>query len=319
MTLKRVQSYHNYEQPVVGNMKTRIIISQQDSQSENTEPTGRPWREFISDISSLWFYFLCILSSVTTFAVWPLCQIVRRLLSITRTHYCSVSLFIFTCTVCSFCTQTQTLCIPSLLPLFPSHSLIHMQLSFCTILLCLTNTHCICPPTAAESTLLYQILSCFISHPSVTCRTFSASLFCSHSPFILCGPALAWSSGSVCTLACCDLDLSLCRIVEKTKFVRNENRSSELSVSEEMTRPAYCAFFSSADFFSQRHSLCLNPILHPINVQCVLMFDVYFCAVYHYHSLFEMNPLSPGMWLREGGYSLWTRIQFFSSITSIYT
>lgn len=195
-----------------------------------------------------------------------LCQKRHRLLSTIGNYYtlacCSVSLFRFRWNAFSFfclcCSKTHFLTIS---PLFPSHSHTYAGLILYPFALPYKHTlhlssHCSWIHALLSNPLSLPQSLRLIFYPFVTCWSFSASLFRLYSPFIPCGCVLACSSGFVHMLACCDLDSSLCWIVEKTKFVRNENHFSGLPVSKEMTR--ICAFFLLLLAFSESETLAVS-------------------------------------------------------------
>lgn len=157
--------------------------------------------------------------------------------------------------------------LPTNTPLFPSHS--QTAGLICALLRSHTNTHCIRPPSAAESTLLYLILSPSLDpslHPSLLSPAGLSLLpysACTHhlSSVVVLLPV---PLGPSIHCHCCNLDLSRCWIVEKTKFVRDENHYSGLPVSEEMTC-LHTVLFPSLRTFSARNTvLCLNSILHTV-------------------------------------------------------
>lgn len=130
----------------------------------------------------------------------------------------------------------------TLSPLFPPHSHKYAALILHPFALPYKHTHTHCSWIYTPSTLRFISLSpssptglFLLLHSACSHRLFSAVLL---SPLPL-GPSTRRHT-----------DPSLCWIVEKKtpKFVRNENHSSELYLSEEMTWPAYCAFFFSLRF-----------------------------------------------------------------------
>lgn len=135
--------------------------------------------------------------------------------------------------------------------------------------------------SSSKSPVLHSIPH-FISYPLVTCRTFSAS-FLAHL-FILCGPALTWSSGSNHMLACDDLELSLCWIVEKKCFCWKWKPLFRTFCLGGNDLTCILCFLLFCWLFPARNTfLYLHFILHTISVQCVLIFYVYFCAVSRDH------------------------------------
>ena len=125
-----------------------------------------------------------------------------------------------------------------------SLTLIHMQVSFCSLLLSLTNTHCIRPPAAAQPTLHPRLSSSPIpSSPAGLSLLLHSA--CTHH-FTLCGPAPAGSSGSICAPACCDSDLRLSGIVEEKEM----NTTILNVISQRMWPDLHTVLFlSSVDFF----------------------------------------------------------------------
>lgn len=162
-------------------MKKWIIKSPQEFCWEiQSEPKaeGRLWREFVAEH----FFVVIFISSASwaqpehlDSAIMSNCaQIVFRPQESLHTVVW-VSLFRLTLPVLfSLC------CTPTLSTFLSlSLTLIHMQVSFCSLLLYLTNIHCTRPPAAAEPTPSTPF---FISYPLITCRAFSASSFCLYSP-----------------------------------------------------------------------------------------------------------------------------------------
>lgn len=220
-------------------MKMWIIKSQQEFCWEiQSEPKAEGlWREFVAE-----YFFVVIFISSASWAqpehldlvIMSNCaQIVFRPQESLYT-VAWVSLFRLTLPV-----RFSLCCTPTLSTFFSlSLTLMHMQVSFCSLLLYLTNTHCTRPPAAAEPTLHPRLSSSPIpSSPAGLSLLLHSA--CTHH-LTLCGPAPAGSSGSICAPACCDSDL---RLRPDCGRKRNEYNHSELYVSEDVTWPAYCPLF----------------------------------------------------------------------------
>lgn len=182
-------------------MKIRRIISPQDSKSQKTEMNSS-WGENLL-LKFLWFYFLCI--SIRIFGRRHYVKLGTDCFTLPAiTIFCSMSLIVQIQTQClsDFCLCCTEITLSSL-----SASFSYPCRSFCTLLLSLTDTHCTCPPTAAESTLHPRLASSPIpSSPAGLSQLLYSA--CTHRLFsvvlllpVPLGPSIHWhaaTSTSVC-------------------------------------------------------------------------------------------------------------------------